>query len=935
MPMPFSPCSATPCPDVTVGILTKVFGPIVTSLVDGTAPGAAAATHLLANTIGFYNSGLLVVASLIVTYVAVMGAVNTANDGEAMGRSWSAFATPLRIVAGGAVLLPSASGYSFIQMLVLMISLWSVGFANGVYKLGMTVGIMNPKESVSTVSVPGTYYGMRQFAKDYIAVKYCALSANELYNDPMGKPQVGPGKNGTGLPDMKTKEGSKESEVYNYQDRNPVTNLAGGDPLCGTVHFSRYLTGNTYPDDPSGTHLELDRLRVKLFEVKLTATANMIKQLDLFVAKWPIANAPQNWSLVTAKEFNGIIRTHEDQVAAGIMAKMGDAKGGVDTGAEAFFVSLTKEGWSMAGGFYQRVGMMRTRMAHLTSEPVAKATAPSMSGLPDDSRAKQLRSSVQTAVSAFVTSAEETDTDYEPTKTINPEDVASFLPKDTDSDFNVTAIHENIGSKISLIINNWMKSITDTAIGSGGNEDAVTRMKMTGDQIASFRMGLWVAKGLLLNTATGVRLLAGLANSVKVVGTGVDGTGMTTPLWDWILAVPVKILDDMAEYASILAFYFGVLLPSLPYTIFMITVVGWILAVFQSVIAAPLWAIMHMRPSQTFVGSDSQGYLLLLSLFVRPALAVMGLFAAMLIADPVVDYIAKAFFAMRGDVVASTDLWGALASFYSFFWWFSVFGTVLLPVLYMIYGLPQVLPDAVLKWLGAGLDDMGSGKAIGGMQGGASGAMAAGTAGKISKSSGQTQGMIDRAKARSEGGGGKAGGGDGGGGGAGNKPLNANPQGAVDSGATQSPPSYRQKELTYGGDVKASPMGNYGQRAQNPAGGTGIPTASKGNAGDAGKGSGAGAGAGTAAAAVAVAAVATPAAAAAGSPAAGAPGGNNNAGSTPMAGNSNPAGSASAAEAAEAGGGGAAGSADASSDGALAQSAPPAAADDGGGSRTV
>ena len=55
-----------------------------------------------------------------------MGTLNTANDGEVMGRNWSSLWTPVRIVAGGAVLLPTASGFSFIQLVVLMFALWGV-----------------------------------------------------------------------------------------------------------------------------------------------------------------------------------------------------------------------------------------------------------------------------------------------------------------------------------------------------------------------------------------------------------------------------------------------------------------------------------------------------------------------------------------------------------------------------------------------------------------------------------------------------------------------------------------------------------------------------------------------------------------------------------------------------------------------------------------
>ena len=36
--MPFTPCSADPCPDVTVNILQTVFGPVIRNLTLGEDP---------------------------------------------------------------------------------------------------------------------------------------------------------------------------------------------------------------------------------------------------------------------------------------------------------------------------------------------------------------------------------------------------------------------------------------------------------------------------------------------------------------------------------------------------------------------------------------------------------------------------------------------------------------------------------------------------------------------------------------------------------------------------------------------------------------------------------------------------------------------------------------------------------------------------------
>jgi hypothetical protein len=89
----------------------------------------------------------------------------------------------------------------------------------------------------------------------------------------------------------------------------------------------------------------------------------------------------------------------------------------------------------------------------------------------------------------------------------------------------------------------------------------------------------------------------------------------------------------------------------------------------------------------------------------------------MLVSDPIIDFIAKGFFAMRGAVVTSTGTVGAIASFLSFAWWFMVFAD-LLPVLYMTFGLPQILPDHVLRWIGAGVSDLGETQAVGQMRSG-------------------------------------------------------------------------------------------------------------------------------------------------------------------------------------------------------------------------
>lgn len=706
MTMPFSPCDpAQPtCDDVTVQALESIFGPVVKVLWQGLDPSTVtAASSLLGTLFTFFNSGILVIGSIIVSYVAVLGSVNTANDGEVMGKAWSAPWTTLRMVFGGAVLLPTASGYSFIQLFVLMLSLWSIGFANGVYKLGMGLGVLKPDGIVTTSYQAGSYFGLRDFAKQYLAASYCARSANTIYADGGGSPSV----MADGSADKQTVNGSRIDYTFFIKDRNATTNLGGGEPICGTVTLTSYTPSGVY-SDTSGTQAALDNLRSALLAQKVSAAVGLMQDIDNWVATMPSDIHQTGWDAVQSSQFNALVKSREDWIVGQIATLMSSNEGTVNAGVSSFVGVMTKGGWSMAGGWYQRVGLIRGKLSTITGESVGNVTSPSLSALPSDARASLLRDSVTTVAETITKKAEQAGNGYSGSTDVKPEDFATLIPKDAKSDINIGSLDADMSTKFQLLLNGLMKRGVDLAVGTGGDVDAVSRMKLTGDLLSSYQAMLWLADASIKTAVTSLRVVVGAVGGVEVLGNKLDMRGVTDPVWDWTMAVPVPIIAKIADSVGYLAFMFGVALPAMPYGLFMIGVVGWMLAVLQTAIAAPLWAIMHMRPSQTFVGSDAQGYLLLMALFVRPALSVIGLFAAMLVADPCIDYIGKAFFAMRGDVVSSTGWVGVLAQFQQFFWWFTAFWGVLLPVMFMIFGLPQVLPDRVLAWLNVGVHDLGA-----------------------------------------------------------------------------------------------------------------------------------------------------------------------------------------------------------------------------------
>ena len=736
MTMPFTPCPSSGCTDVSVGILEWIFGPVVSVLTQGGDPDTIdASASVIASILSVFNSGLLVVAALIVSYIAVMGVTNTANEGEAMGRNWSSLWTPVRVVAGGSVLLPTTSGYSFIQLVVMMFALWGVGFANSLFDIGIQTGIINgAATNVSAQMGFGTgakpnpnypLYDLRQFAQEYLAVGWCKRTVNSTYSDGGSTPQIG----ATSTPDQTIAEGgSKKALVYLMKDRNAATNVGGGVPLCGSVKFYSHAAPAAIAAETTtaaasifdlakiqGNAAAMSAIRSAALTAKVVAVNKIMADVETWVAEWPATAIEPGWDNVQSNRFNQIVNEAQSAMMASLTAQIA-ADSTLKTIMQQYVNDITADGWAMAGGFYQRLSGMRQEVAQIYSENVAQATAPNLNSLPNGPHAQLAQTSYTTVYNTII-SKSLSGANYTPPTTPRAADIKSALVPSSMDDLSIDTLGSRGDSVMSGFVGWGMERVSAAMIGTDGDVDAIARIKTTGDVLALMQSMGFAADKLVHTSLSLLKASAAAVGSVSLLGVNVDATPLADTALNWVMYNFLQPLAEVTTWLGRLAFYFGVFLPSLPYTIFIVAVVGWVLAVLQSVIAAPLWAVMHMTPDRTFVGSQTQGYLLLLSLFIRPALIILGLFAAMMVANPIIGYIAKAFWAMYHANVTSAESLGWFIEFLQWKNWLIVYGFVLLPVMYMIFGLSQSLPDTVLRWIGAGISSMGETQAAEQMRG--------------------------------------------------------------------------------------------------------------------------------------------------------------------------------------------------------------------------
>lgn len=736
--MPFTPCSSTPCTDVAVSILQTVFGPVIQNLTQGSDPsGVDPVVNVIATMMGYFNSGVLTVATLIVSFVTVVGVINTANDGEAFGRNWSSLWTPVRIVSGAAVLLPTGTGYSFIQLVVMMFSLWAVGFANGTFEIGVKNQLISgPLQDVSqkvgigsgaTMNKSFPLYNMREMALKYMNSSYCSKTINGVYGEGvvtgLNPPAVAVFINGSA--DRTTKEaGGKSVLTHEFKDRNPISPLAGGGAICGTVSFYKYdhitpkpavsfdmLPSSVYSADARNDNNEaISILRDAILASKLNATKALMLSIDDWVSTWP-TDVNKDWSGVQVSEFNQRVEDAQQLLLVDLHARL-NSDNTLKNLMQRFNDDITGDGWVMAGGYYQRLGGIREELRKIYAESPGDVTQPALGWLPNDAKGNLVRQSM-TMPSLIARKAMDTSS-QSPSAITDTSNVASIIPTDFD-DVDIDQMGSRGNKALNSFVGNLMESVTNTAIGADGDVDAMARIKTTGDILA-------VANSTVHTVINAFERGGALAKGATALVSGVPilsaASAVADVIYGALKTLFIDPLTSMIPWLDTLAFYFGVFLPSLPYMIFIIAVVGWFLAVLQTVFAAPLWAVMHMTPDRTFIGSQTQGYLMFLSLFMRPVLIIAALFAATLLANPIILYVSKAFWAMRTANVSSAESIGFYVQFLTWKNWLIMYGMILLPVVYMIYGLTNTLPDAILTWIGAGIKPLGETQATAEMRGG-------------------------------------------------------------------------------------------------------------------------------------------------------------------------------------------------------------------------
>lgn len=236
----------------------------------------------------------------------------------------------------------------------------------------------------------------------------------------------------------------------------------------------------------------------------------------------------------------------------------------------------------------------------------------------------------------------------------------------------------------------WIFAEGVKLISTPGINPIVALAKM-GITYINFAMMIWLAIGIASVTVA----------AIPYIGTALYGLLM--------LFMPLFIawLGVMLGIAFFTAYY----IPFLPYMLFTMGAIAWLMTVIEAMVAAPVVALGVAHPEgHDALGKSEQGLMILMNVFLRPVMMIIGYIAAISLSY-VGIWVMNAGFQHVLDYMQGTEGWGSSdipwAKVFGYFFASLLYTTMYLTIVQKAFSLIALLPDKVLRWIGGQAEQTG------------------------------------------------------------------------------------------------------------------------------------------------------------------------------------------------------------------------------------
>ncbi len=599
------------------------------------------------NVIATLNGVALLLGGIFAAYTIIAGTLGTAHDGEMLGKKFSSMWVPLRTALGTAFVLPILSGsYCVAQAIVAWFIIQGVGAADTVWTSFTSAESMRNVAGVGIQEPNVKKLGAQAFL-NFVCLESMKKSSQLPESEILG------GKNSSfGLT---TKESSLKKTI-SFGDKNENNGFLRNS--CGEITINKYQAPTVQNSGGVVSGLfnlttAIDRSRdiVAKHEVQLNILLGKLQQgASLLV---------ETEKPIDPKIIDNAIVEYEKEI------RLSAAQAIQNTAPFNEVSEMAKtDGWMMAGAYFTKISNI-IDMTNRSVAAIPEITGPNsqISSTYEDQYALTIKPMIRTLQDSIATGQFAIGNIQGGSNNSFMDNLKSFVTSGFDMNVMLKSIYTNSA-----------KFVIDD------KENPLMAMKRLGNWLLGFATAGWGASVMVMST-TPVGVAPGPALAIAITGL--------------MICVPSWIAGATLSY----------LLPMLPFMIWFGLFTAWVSSCVMAILAAPLWAVMHLHPEgHDLAGKGSNGYNLMIITTLRPMLSVFGFIASIITLQVLGTLLNKVF----ADVFIANV--GEDSGFIMLFIGIIASAIIYIFILYALikntFGAIHNVPDQMLEWFTGSSNNM-------------------------------------------------------------------------------------------------------------------------------------------------------------------------------------------------------------------------------------
>ena len=729
-----------PDSDLSYQYLSYVFG-----VVNGVLHGSG--TQIFGTMFGVFNSATLALGGIIITYTFMVSTINTAAEGEIMGKKWSSIWIPLRSAAGIALLLPKGTGYCTIQVFMMWVVVQGIGAADNIWNAVLKyiskggVVIQQSAASNTTAATPGNQLNLMNFTGNLFQNILCLQVYQSYINQ----------QTNTTPPDLF----SLVSLQIAYLSGGVAKGEYSGMNITIDLPWGTNATGYQTPHPPFPATPVLNNLcgsiqinipgggsNIELGQAYLIALQQMISDFQtptmLIQSSYVNNNLPSNigFTCTTEGASNNIMAGATCSTAVSALTlpasllqnAISDYQGIIYAAQNLGYVNdghsydsnqinsqdlvnqAGSRGWLMAGVYYFNIALANVTQANhfsnLNSFPYSFPTQMSISNINPNIFSNNTASA---AVYQYINGGMSYTLSNGNVSGMNADSAGFFAGMVIGTIGALVSIGLASGPGILYILP-LFTGLINIFVGFGELLNAQANNFNPIGALAIMGSGLMNAAALFIFAGALVSfLMTFMLSAVPCVSLGSAWLSMVA----WLAPLLSGIITLMFSTGAILVYY----VPMIPFLLFTFGSLGWLIMVFEAMVAAPLVALGIAYPEEHEVfGKSNHAIVLIANVFLKPSLMLFGFIGGISLSYVSIWILNQGFiYAFFHTVMASFSQQGSWGGAFTAIFGFTAI--VLMPlaamVLYTVaavvmihksFSLIHIVPERVLKWIGGNIE---------------------------------------------------------------------------------------------------------------------------------------------------------------------------------------------------------------------------------------